>query len=116
LPSLFLIGIYLPIVFGVSLLIGFLIKKLLKSNWHTLTFISIMLSVICLSFYASQFKSSYEIIVPNNYVGEVKLILSNEKENDFKINNYGIGYISQTTYENGLQPSIIINGEHITKK
>jgi hypothetical protein len=116
LPPLFLIGLYLPIVFVFSLVIGFLIKKLLKSSWHTLTFTSLILSVICLSFYASQYKLSYEIIVPNNYVGEVKLILSNEKENDFKINNYGIGYISQTTYENGFQPTIIKNGEDITKE
>ncbi len=116
LSPLFLVGLYLPIAFIVSLVIGFLTKALLKSSWHTLTFTALIMTVICLTFSASQYKSSYVIIIPDKYVGEVKLLVSNEKENDFKINNYGVGYISQKTYENGFRPTIIKYGKDISKE
>ena len=116
LSPLFLVGLYLPIIFILALFFGFLTKQVLKSSWHTLTFTAVNMTVICFTYSVSQFKSSYEIVIPNNYVGEVKLLLSNEKENDFTINNYGIGYISETTFKNGFRPKIIKNGQDISKK
>ena len=116
LSPLFLVGLYLPIALIVSLVLGSLTKVLLKSSWHTLTLTALIMTIICLTFSASQYKSSYEIIIPGNYVGEVKLLLSNEKENDFKINNYGVGYICQKTYESGFRPTIIKNGTDISKE
>ena len=74
----FLVGLYLPIAFIISLVVGFLTKALLKSSWHTLTFTALTMTVICLTFYGSQYKPSYKIIIPETYVGEVKLLLSNE--------------------------------------
>jgi hypothetical protein len=116
LTPLFLVGLYLPIAFIISLIVGFLIKVLLKSSWHTLTFAALTMTVICLTFYGSQYKPSYKIIIPETYVGEVKLLLSNETENDFKVNNFGIGYISKKTYENGFRPTIIKSGQDISKQ
>ena len=116
LTPLFLVGLYFPIAFIVSLVVGFLTKALLKSSWHTLTFTSLTMTVICLTFYASQYKPSYKILVPDKYVGEVKLLLSNEKENDFKVNNFGIGYINQKTYKSGFRPLIIQGGQNISKQ
>ena len=74
------------------------------------------MTVICLTFYASQYKPSYKIVVPDKYVGEVKLLLSNENENDFKVNNFGIGYINHKTYKSGFRPTIIREGQDISKQ
>lgn len=112
----FLVGLYLPIAFIISLVVGSLTKILLKSSWHTLTFTALIMTVICLTFYGSQYKPSYKIIIPETYVGEVKLLLSNETENDFKVNNFGIGYISKKTYDNGFRPIIIQHGQDISKQ
>ena len=116
LPPWFLVGLYLPIAFIVSLIVGFLAKKLLKSSWHTLTFTALTMTIIGLTFYVSQYKPSYKIIIPDSYVGEVKLLLSNENENDFKVNNFGIGYINQKTYKKGFRPRIIQRGQDISKQ
>ena len=112
----FLVGLYLPIAFIISLVVGFFIKALLKSSWHTLTFTALTMTVIGLTFYGSQYKPSYKIIIPETYVGEVKLLLSNETENDFKVNNFGIGYICKKAYENGFRPTIIQRGQDISNQ
>ena len=116
LTPLFLVGLYFPIAFIVSLVVGFLTKALLKSSWHTLTFTSLTMTVICLTFYASQYKPSYKILIPDKFVGEVKLLVSNENENDFKVNNFGIGYINEKTYKSGFRPTIIKGGQNISKQ
>jgi hypothetical protein len=112
----FLVGLYLPIAFVVLLVVGFFTKAILKSSWHTLTFTALTMTVICLTFYASQYKPSYKIIIPDGYIGEVKLLLSNENENDFRVNNFGIGYINQKTFENGFRPTIIQRRQDISKQ
>src|SRR4051812_35292282 len=94
----FLVVIFLPIAFLSALTIGFLFKKVLNSGWHIMTFTSVIMTGICLIFYASQFKPSYKIIIPESYNGEVNLLVSNEQTNDFKVNKFGIGYINQRTY------------------
>jgi energy-coupling factor transporter transmembrane protein EcfT len=106
----------ISITFCVSFILGFLVKKILKSKWHALTFASIFIIIICSTFYISQYKPAYEIIVPGNYVGEVKLFVSNEKGNDFAINKYGIGYIDRETFEKGFYPKIIKGNIDITKQ
>jgi hypothetical protein len=116
LPPWFLVLFYLVITFCLSFILGFLVKKILKSKWHTLTFASIFIIIICSTFYVSQYKPAYEIIVPDNYVGEVKLFVSNEKGNDFTINKYGIGYIDRETFEKGFYPKIIKGNIDITKQ
>ena len=116
LSPFFLVALYLPITVIISLVVGFLTKALLKSGWHTLTFTSLTMTVICLTFYASQYKPSYIILVPDKFVGEVKLLVSNENENDFKVNDFGIGYINQKTYKSGFRPTIIKGGQNISKQ
>jgi hypothetical protein len=112
----FLVGLYLTIAILVSFVIGYLIKAFLKSRWHTLTFTALAMTVICLSFYISQYKPGYKINIPDNYVSDVRLLVSNEKENDFKINDFGIGYINKKTFEKGFNPTIIKAGHDITKQ
>ena len=112
----FYVGLYLAIAFFPSLLFGFLTKALLRSSWHVLTFTSIVMTVISITFCVIEHKPSYKIIVPDNYVGEVKLLVSNENDNDLKINQFGIGYINQQTYRNGFRSIIIKGQQDISKK
>lgn len=112
----FLVLFYLVITFCVSFILGFLVKKILKSRWYTLTFTSIFIIIACSVFCISQYRTSYEIIVPDNYVGEIKLFVSNEKKNDFAINKYGIGYIDIETFNKGFYPKIIKEKIDITKQ
>lgn len=109
-----LVALYLAIVLCISFLVGFIAKKILCSNWHTRTFASIIIIIICGIYYSSEYKPTYTIVIPENYVGEVKLFVSNEKENDFKINEYGIGYINKKTFDNGFYPKLMQGNNNIT--
>ena len=116
LPSWFLAVLFVPITILCSLGLGFLIKKIFKSNWSVITFTAIIMSTLCLSYYISEYKPTYKIIIPTNFIGEVRLLLSNENTNDFNINKYGVGYINQKTFKNGFQPKIIKGGQDITSQ
>jgi hypothetical protein len=37
--------------------------------------------------------------------------MTNDKD-DFKLNEYGIGYLSKTTYRKGFKPAVVKNGEY----
>ena len=114
LPSWFLVAISLPGTLLLSFAFGFILKKLLNSKWQTSIFTSIFVIIFCSIFYISEHKPVYIIIVPKNYVGEVRLFLSNK--NDFSINEYGIGYIDRRTFNDGFYPKIIQTGNDITKQ
>ncbi|KIA92320.1 hypothetical protein OC25_16670 [Pedobacter kyungheensis] len=112
----FLILFYSFITICVSFVLGYLLKKILKSTWYNVTFASMFIMLACITFYVTQYKSTYEIVVPNNYTGEVKLFLSNEDGNDFIINQYGIGYIDENTFKDGFNPKVIKKNVDITKQ
>ena len=112
---LYLAIFYTFIVFVLSFLLGLILKKIIKSSWHILTFASIFVICISLTFIISQYKPTYKIIIPDSYSGTINLIMTGENENDFDINNFGIGYITEDTYYNGFYPKIIKNGKDITK-
>jgi hypothetical protein len=109
-----LVAIFLPLTLFIALLIGYLTKVMLNSGWHTMTFAALIMTGICLAFYARQFKPSYKIVVPDNYVGEVRLLVSHENQNDFEVNSFGIGYITQNLYKNGFRPKVIKGGLDIS--
>jgi hypothetical protein len=118
LPAYFLVVLLLPIAFYVLLPLSVCTKTLLKSRWHTLTFTALFITITCVTFFASQYHYmlNYDIIIPDSYVSEVKLILSNDEKNEFKVNSYGIGYINQNTFTNGFNPTIIREGHNITNQ
>jgi hypothetical protein len=95
---------------------GFLIKTLLKSAWHTLTFTALGITAICFSFYINGYTPIFKIIVPDNFVGEVRLLVTKDKGNAFNLNNFGIGYINQKTFKNGFRPIVIKAGKDISEK
>lgn len=116
LPSWFLLLLSLPCTLLVSFGLGMLVKKILNSKWRALTFASIFVIIFSSIFYISEYRPVYTVVIPEGYVGEVRLLVSNEKENDFFINNYGIGYIDRKTFDEGFYPKIIKGDNEITKQ
>lgn len=116
LPAWYLVLIFLPLTFLIAFGLGFLIKKLFKLSWHTLTITSLIMTIACMTFYISEYRPSYTIYLPYNYVGEITLLVSKEADNDFNINKFGIGYINKKTFKNGFHPTIIKNKEDITQQ
>lgn len=112
----FLLLFSLPSTLLVSFALGFVAKRLLKSKWKTLTFASIFVVIFCSIFYISEYRPVYTVVVPENYAGEIKLFVSNEKESDFLVNEYGIGYIDMKTFNKGFYPKILQGGSDITKQ
>jgi len=110
----FLVLLFLPILILVSFILGYLLKIIIKSEWNILTLASIIVIIICSIFYASQYRPTHKVIIPKNFSGEVKLFVSNEKVNDFKINNFGVGYIDRETFDKGFYPKIIKENNDIT--
>ncbi|SIS58316.1 hypothetical protein SAMN05421796_101405 [Chryseobacterium piscicola] len=110
----FLVLLFLPILLFISFLLGYFLKIILKSEWNTLTFTSVFVIIICSIFYASQYRPTNKVVIPKNFSGEVKLFVSNEKGNDFKINNFGVGYIDKETFDKGFYPKIIKENNDIT--
>jgi len=116
LPSWHLVLILLPITLSIAFGLGFLAKKLFKLRWHTLTITSLIMTIVCLTFYISEYRPSYTIYIPDNYAGEVTLLVSKETNNDFNINKFGIGYINRKTFKNGFHTTVIKNKEDITNQ
>ena len=118
-PTVFVYPLHLVLTYTVALFVisyglGLLARKILKSNWYSLTFASIFTIVFAFIFYVSQHRPQYEIIIPDNYTGnEIKLIVSKEPANDFQINSFGVGYINKKTFEQNFIPVAIKNGQNI---
>jgi Zn-finger domain-containing protein len=69
-----------------------------------------------LTFFISEYRQTLRIDVPNNFSGTVYLILSNELENDFELNEFGVGYINADTYKSGFIPKVFKWDYNITDK
>ena len=116
LPSWFLVLFFAPSLIFICVILGYLAKKITKSKWHILSLTSIFVIVFSFIFYISEYRPNQSIIVPESYVGKVRLFVSNDKENDFVINKYGIGYIDKKTFNRGFYPKIIKGRNDITKQ
>lgn len=97
-----------------SLILAVVLKFLFKPTWQVPPIASIILILFVISYAIVTYRKTHEIIVPRNYVGEVKLFVSNEKDIDFHINEYGIGYIDKETFDDGFHPRVIQGGKDIT--
>ncbi|MDW5290556.1 hypothetical protein [Formosa sp. PL04] len=102
------------ILFG-SLIIGLIIKAIFKHySFKTLLLSLFTICSVIGIFYLH--KPTYDIIVPENYIGEVNLILSNVKENRLILDENGIGYINKVTFNKTFNPKIIQNGIEINER
>lgn len=116
LPSWYLVIMYGGILLLVSFGLGALISSLTKTKIHLLTAASLIITVICLAFYISEFRPTYKIYVPDNFAGEVKLFHSKLDNNRLSLNKYGVGYITDKAYRKGFIPIVYQNGKDITKE
>jgi hypothetical protein len=114
LPPWFLMVLFLPILLGASFLVGLIVKYLTKSGWSRFTFTSLFIGLFCMAFYVSEYRPTHRIIVKSNFSGQVKLLLAKGEEDDFELNDYGIGYVSKATYQSGFEPVVERSGSDIT--
>ncbi len=115
-PSWILALFYIPILIVFCFGLGFITKRIVKSDWKTVSYAAIFLCIFSMVYAATEYSPSYEINVPEKYNGTVLLFVSRETENDFKINENGVGYISEKTYKSGFKPVILQGGKDITKE
>ncbi len=120
-PTVILPGWFVVIVYGSILLLmsfglGALISSLTKLKIHLLSAASIIVTIVCLSFYIREYRPTCKIIVSDNFVGEVKLFHSTLDINRLILNKYGVGYINDNTYRKGFRPTVYKNGKDITKE
>jgi hypothetical protein len=114
LPPWFLVLLFLPILLGVSFLLGLATKHLIKNNWSRLTYTAIFVGLFCITFYISEYVPTRNIIVADSFSGEVRLLLSKDSVDNFELNEYGIGYVSESTYRQGFKPKVEKAGKDIT--
>lgn len=120
-PTLILSGWFLVIMYGgilllVSFGLGRLISSLTKSKVHLLTAASLIVTIVCLAFYISEYRPTYKIHVPETFTGQVKLFHSTLEENNLTLNKYGVGYITDKAYRKGFKPVVYKNGKDITEQ
>lgn len=115
-PGWYLAILYLPILIGISYFIGKALRVLLPFKAEVLTYTLVVTTTLSLWFCYSQYYPIHEIIIPTRFKGQIRLFLSNENHDYFKINNHGVGYISQKTYKKGFKPKIIQEGVDITDR
>jgi hypothetical protein len=107
---LFLIAITIT-----SFIFGGISKLLLeKISFKTIFyFLFTLLSILSILYIH---RPSYKVIVPDNYIGDVNLILSNVKENKLELDANGIGYINLKTFNKTFIPIILQNGIEINNR
>jgi len=84
------------IIIGCLILTGIL--KLILKRTSFLSILFIMTSVSFLAFHYQLYSPTLRIKVPNGYKGEVNLVLSNLKDNVLTVDNNGIGYLNEWTF------------------
>ena len=111
LGSIILIGIIL----GCLILTG-LIKLIFKQSSY-LTILFIITTISFLIFHYQLYSPTLTIKVPNNYKGEVNLVLSNVKDNILTIDSNGIGYLNEWTFNKTYTRPIVeqLNGKSLDK-
>jgi hypothetical protein len=118
LPAWLIITIVSSGVCAISVGIGLLAKHLLNSDWHQLTFASIIIIIIVGIYSTIEYKPTLKIFVSPEYAGEVKLFVSRDavEKYDITVNNFGIGYISINDFDKGFYPKIVKGHTDISKK
>lgn len=117
LPPWLIVGTISLIVGVAAVGIGFVIKRLLNADWHSLTFASIIIIIIVAIYAIAAYKPTMRIVVLSNYSGEVKLIVAKNsiEKREIQIDSFGIGYITRKDFDEGFYPRIVKGSVDITK-
>lgn len=116
-PGFLLGGIVLLGILLACFLVAFLLSHMIKKvSYYTICFITISLALLVFHYYI--YSPTLKIVVPDNYQGEVNLILSNVDNNILTIDSNGIGYINKWTFrKTWAVPKVFAsNGENINER
>lgn len=116
-PSWVLILMYgLPTLLF-SFLLGYIVMGMMRKQHGTLLFTSLFISLFSAWFIFYSYKPTVRIVVPHGYVGEVRLFVTDnvEEESDLQMSEYGIGYVSGGAYKRGFRTKVIQDGADITR-
>jgi len=116
LSGLFLGGMLIVgIILGCLILTGILRLVLKKTSFMTLLFITTSISFLV--FHYQLYSPTLTIKVPNDYKGEINLVLSNVKDNILKVDCNGIGYLNEWTFNKTYSRPIVeqIDGKNLDK-
>ncbi len=117
LPGWLIVAAISLIVFMASIGIGILAKRMMKSNWYLLTFVSIIITILVGIYSVIEYKPTLRVFILPDYSGEVKLFVSKDglEAIDIKVNQFGIGYITKKDFDNGFYPKIMKGQNDISK-
>jgi hypothetical protein len=117
LPSWFILCLSGGLAVVVATGIGYVLKRLLGSGWHTVTFASIILAVSALVYLTVTYRPTCEVVIDPSYAGEVKLFVSRDANGpEIPVSRYGVGYISKANFDNGFYPRIRKGDSDISKE
>lgn len=97
LSGLFLGGMFIVGILIACLLIALLVKLFVK-KYSFLTLYFILVSIGFLAYHYQLYSPTLKIIVPDNYTGEVSLVLSNVDHNILTVDSNGVGYVTKWTF------------------
>jgi len=116
LSGLFLGGMYIVGIIIVSLILSGLLKLIFKKTSY-LTIFFITTSISFLAFHYQLYSPTLTIIVPNDYKGEINLVLSNVDDNILTVDSNGIGYLNKWTFNKTYtRPNVVqVDGKNLDK-
>lgn len=115
LPTLMLSSVYVTAILIVGIVIGSIIVAgvvkvfFKKPFFFTIYFCTV--SIACSFFIWYFYSPSLTIIVPNNFTGQVNLVLSNTDSNILTLDKNGIGYINKQTFAKTYAKPIVLDTE-----
>lgn len=110
LPPIYMTGI---IILGLLVTSGIIsgIVKLIFKRFSFLLLFCVLISVGALIGIIKFYHPTLTVTVPKGYVGQVTLVLSNVKDNELTIDENGIGYITEYTFEKTYSEPIVLESD-----
>lgn len=116
-PGFLFRGILLVVFFLIILFISYILKLIFK-KYTTFEFFLPITVLSLIAFNYCFYSPNLKIIVPVNYTGIISLVLSNSTNNILKIDENGIGYINEFTFERTYQKPTVFDtkGKELTSQ
>lgn len=116
LSGLFLGGMCIVGIIIVCLILSGLLKLIFKKTSY-LTLMFITTSISFLAFHYQLYSPTLTIIAPNDYKGEINLVLSNVDGNILTVDSNGIGYLNKWTFNKTYaRPKVVqLDGKNLDK-
>lgn len=122
----FLVLLFTPIVFGLSFFLGFLTKTISKSSWNTVTFSSIFVSAICLTFFFKEHRNyeNLQLQLDEHKAGHYFIISTTDKSKSvkytkgepIKFDSNNVIYLDSGLYNNSAKRPVNMDGDDISNR